>query len=95
MDVADRDRGLYLISRTTRWLVAGAVALTGVFSALAARALPGRSTHPVTVTPATASPTPTAPSVGSDAGSNADNLQPPRRAPSPANGSGSARSGAS
>ena len=41
----DRDDGLRRVSRLTRWLAAGGVALLGVFSGLVASALPGTSGH--------------------------------------------------
>jgi hypothetical protein len=41
---AARDAGLRRVSRLTRWLLAGALALTATFSAIAAHAFPGRST---------------------------------------------------
>ena len=40
---ADRDLELSRVSRLTRWLVAGAVALAGVLTAVVAEALPGHS----------------------------------------------------
>ena len=39
----DRDAGLRRVSRLTRWMVAGSVALAGGLSAVVAHALPGSS----------------------------------------------------
>lgn len=40
-----RDRALARLSRSTRWLIAGSVALTGVLSEVAANAFPGKTIH--------------------------------------------------
>lgn len=40
---ARRDDGLQRISTLTRWAAGGAIVLAGVFSAVVAKALPGRS----------------------------------------------------
>ena len=45
---ASRDDGLRRVSNLTRWAVAGAVVAAGVFSAAAARAVPGRAKASVT-----------------------------------------------
>lgn len=41
VDVSTRDRGLGLVSRINRWLIAGAVGLSGVISVAAANAFHG------------------------------------------------------
>lgn len=43
VDATGRDRGLRRVSRLTRWSLGGALALTGVLSALVAHARPGRT----------------------------------------------------
>jgi hypothetical protein len=57
--IARRDTGLRRVSRLTRLTMAGGLALTGVFSAVAARAFSGHSTAQAattaTTTPATES----------------------------------------
>src|SRR5262249_24725320 len=55
---ANRDTGLRRISRTTRWLAGGAVALMGVVSAVAAYAAPGRSSGAPTAPPTSNATTP-------------------------------------
>ena len=50
MDSSGRDLGLRRLSRITRWLLGGAVALTGLFSALVAHARPGQANPTSTVT---------------------------------------------
>jgi hypothetical protein len=69
-----------------RWVVGGAVALTGIFSAVAAHALPAShaSKKPATV--------PAAPAAPQDEGTP---LAPPEEAPQPSASSGGAVSGGS
>ncbi len=94
-----RDAGLRTLSSATRWTVAGAVGLTGVFAAVAAHFVPGRASAQA--------PTATQPSASSagNGGAATDNgssysstgssgLQPPSQAPSAVGGSGSVSSGA-
>ena len=45
-----RDEGLRRVSTLTRWMVAGSVAVAGVFTAAAARALPGHAKASSTTT---------------------------------------------
>ncbi len=47
-DVARRDAGLRRVSRLTRWLLAGALALTAAFSAIAAHSFPGNASNQAT-----------------------------------------------
>ncbi len=83
----DRDDGLRRVSRLTRWLAAGGVALLGVFSGLVASALPGTSgtasgsSQPTTPTTPNTSPSPsvtpqTSPAVPSDPSVTDPNLAP-------------------
>jgi hypothetical protein len=82
-----RDRGLALISRFNRWLIAGAVAASGLISLTAAHAFRG---HPVNGTAASSgaggataatssAPAPSPSASGQDGGS----LQQPAQAPAP------------
>jgi hypothetical protein len=90
--VLARDAGLRRVSLVTRWMVAGAVGLSGALALLAANAFHGHTiqsapsssttnepsgqTTPATTTPATTAPATTTPSSGG--------LQPPSQAPAPA-----------
>ena len=56
-----RDQGLARVSRTTRWVAAGALVVAGMFTALVAKATPGRAT---TTTPAAGSTPSTTPAPG-------------------------------
>ncbi len=79
--VSARDAGLALISRINRWLIAGAVGLTGVISLAAAHAFHGRTvaTSSVSAAPAASSQPASNPNAGSGSG-----LQQPTSAPAPA-----------
>ena len=57
--VAARDAGLRRVSWLTRGAMAGGLALTGVFSAVAAHAFPGRTVRRTAVPPTTEPPTTT------------------------------------
>jgi hypothetical protein len=80
----DRDVGLRRVSSLTRWLVGGAAALVGVFSAMVAQALPGASgttaspQQPATAgSPATPSANqPTSPPTTADPSLSDPSLQP-------------------
>ncbi len=83
----------------TTWIAAGAIVVAGVFSAVAAKALPGKSkpaTQSSTATGQNQSQDPTAPAVTGGGGSQ-DNggLLPPDQVPQPTRGSGSVSSGSS
>jgi hypothetical protein len=67
-----RDRGLAMISRFNRWLIAGAVAASGLISLTAAHAFHGRTVS----------------SAGSSSGANASSAPAPAPAPSSQDGSG-------
>lgn len=92
---ARRDAGLMRVSRLTRWLLAGALALTAVFSTIAARVSGAAASHSAT----TSSSQPS----GSDSGSaeesgstdSGSNLQAPGSLPFPSGGSGNVTSGGS
>jgi hypothetical protein len=94
---SDRDRGLRRVTHVTRWAAAVAVVLAGLFSAAAAKALPGKNkpTSQLTQTPAPSQPS--APVDGTGTGTNQSNggLAPPVQPPQATNGGGSVVSGAS
>jgi hypothetical protein len=94
--VARRDAGLRRVSRLTRWLLAGSLALTGLFAGLAARVFPGHSQQ---ASAATTTTTTTVTSSQSDDSSSHDDsssqLQAPAATPSASGGSGSVTSGGS
>jgi len=94
----NRDTGLRRISRTTRWLAGGAVALMGVVSAVAAYAAPGKSsgepTTPPTTPPTSSATTPSNPLTSvPDTSSRNGGLQPPSQPPARTHRSPSAQSG--
>ncbi len=84
----DRDDGLRRVSRMTRWLTAGAVALVGALSAVVAQAIPGTSGSASTTPPSSsgssaptqATPAPSTTTTTLDPSLNDPNLQP---APAP------------
>jgi hypothetical protein len=90
---AQRDAGLRRVSRLTRWLLAGALALTAGFSAIAARSFSGTSgsqsaSHSGTTTTTTDD--------GSGQSSDSSStFQSPSSSPSSGSGSGSVTSGGS
>jgi hypothetical protein len=79
--ITAREDGLALISRINRWLIAGAIALSGAISVAAANAFHGRTraqSHQTAVTHGG--------KASSQRASNADSgggLQPPAQAPAP------------
>ncbi len=84
--VLARDAGLRRISKITRWLVGGALGLSGALALLAANAFHGRTVttpaHPTTPTstaPATTTPSTTTPSTPGPS----SQIQPPTQAPAP------------
>lgn len=91
-----RDAGLRRVSRLTRWLLAGSLALTGMFAALAARAFPGQGSQQagsaVTTTTVTGNQSDDSSSQDED---DSSQLQAPAAAPSASGGSGSVTSGGS
>jgi hypothetical protein len=102
-DRARRDEGLQRVSRLTRWIAGASIVTAGVFSAIAARALPGKS-NPAAQQPSQLPSQPAgetsqgqeSPAV-TDSGSSQgnDTLVPPTVPPAPTRGSGSVSSGAS
>jgi len=49
-----RDAGLRKLTLMKRWLIAGSVALTGIFTAIAANAFPGKTAKPAAAQPLSA-----------------------------------------
>jgi hypothetical protein len=99
---AHRDAGLRRVSRLTRWLLAGALALTAGFSAIAARSFSGTSGSQSTnqaggTTTTTDGSSQSGDSSSSDSGSSdsGSTLQSPFSSPSAGSGSGSVTSGGS
>lgn len=98
---AQRDAGLRRVSRLTRWLLAGALALTGGFSAVAARSFSGtagsQSTAQTGSTAATEQSSQAGTSdFGDDSGDDSGpTFQAPASPPSAFGGSGSVTSGGS
>jgi len=92
--VATRDAGLRRVSRLTRWLLAGALALTAGCSAIAARVSASASHQSASQTAATdgSSQSGGSNSSSSDSGST---LQAPDWPPSASGGPGSVTSGGS
>jgi hypothetical protein len=90
-----REAAMARARRVKRWVVGGAVALTGVFSAVAAHALPAsHSSKKATTSPAA----PAAPPVdqsSDDQQQPVTPIAPPQQAPQPSASSGGAVSGAS
>lgn len=79
-------------ARAKRWIAGGAVALTGVFSAVAANALPASHSAKPKPTPAA----PVAPATDDSADQQAIPIAPPRQAPqASSSASGGAVSGGS
>lgn len=94
--VARRDAGLHRVSRLTRWLLAGGLALTGACSAVAAHAFPGHTTAQTTGSAGTSSTGQSSQASTSGSGQSAGSaLQAPATVPSASGGSGSVTSGGS
>lgn len=90
-----RDAALARARRVKRWVAGGAVALTGIFSAVAAHALPA-SHSSKKVAPAPSAPA--APSIdegGADQQQPVTPIAPPQQAPQPSSSGGGAVSGGS
>ena len=88
-----RDVALARAARVKRWVVGGAVALTGVFSAVAAHALPASHSSKK----ASPAPAPSVPSAerGDDRQQPVTPIAPPEQAPQPSASSSGAVSGGS
>ena len=100
--VRRRDAGLRRVSRLTRWLLAGALALTGAFSAIAAHSFPGTTGNRATSSAGTDQSSQSSQSsqtTDSGSGQSDDDaspaLQPPSSTPSAGAGLGSVTSGGS
>lgn len=94
--VTARDAGLRRVSRLTRWLLAGALALTAAFSAIAAHAFPGHSASQASSTTQGGGSSTTATSQsGQTDDSSGSGLQSSSSSPSASSGSGSVTSGGS
>jgi hypothetical protein len=91
----DRDRGLRRVSHLTRWLAGAALVLTGLFSAAAAKALPGKTKSAGRVGQTSAPSQPSSPVDDNGDGQAGGGLTPPAQLPQPSAGAGSVVSGAS
>jgi len=90
-----RQAALARARRVKRWVAGGAVALTGIFSAVAAHALPA-SHSSKKATPAPSAPaTPSIEDSGTDREQPVTPIAPPEQAPQPSASSGGAVSGGS
>ena len=76
-----RDAGLRLISRINRWTIAGAIALSGVISLVAAKSFHGRTLKTAGVAQTQPSGSE---SDSSSSSSGEDGLQQPAQSPGPA-----------
>lgn len=100
---ARRDAGLMRVSRLTRWLLAGALALTAVFSTVAARVSGATANHKAATSPSQSSGSDSGATEGSGSGStqgsgstdSGSNLQAPGSLPFSSGGSGNVTSGGS
>src|SRR5271165_3088325 len=87
-----RDAGLRKIARVRRWLVGGSVALTGVLTAIAANAFPGktgqsREGHATgTASKETAASSASASNSAESTEGSSSSLSPPAQAPQAASG---------
>jgi len=85
----DRDDGLRRVSRLTRWLAGGAIALLGALSAIVASALPGTSgtasssLPPATATTPSSSPSTSAAQPSSPPATGAPSTTDPNLQPAP------------
>jgi len=103
---AARDAALRRVAHARRWLIAGAIGLTGVFSAVASQAFPGRSLKATTTT-SSSDPAAVATPAPSDDNSLPDQTQvpdqsgqdnsipPPQSIPLPSDSGGGTVSGGS
>lgn len=80
-----RDAGLELIRRINRWMIAGAIALTGVISLVAARSFHGHTAS--AATSSQASQPSSSGSAASSSDSSGGGLSQPAQAPSSSSGS--------
>jgi hypothetical protein len=90
-----RDAALARARRVKRWVAGGAVALTGIFSAVAAHALPANHASKK-ATPAPSAPAaPSGDEGGEDQQQPVTPIAPPEQVPQPSASSGGAVSGGS
>jgi hypothetical protein len=85
-----RDAALRRLSRANRWLIAGSVALTGVFAEVAANAFPGKTVHKGSSGARSSSKATSAPSTTT---TTPGPVQPPASPPESAPQSGSEETG--
>lgn len=104
-----RDAALRRVTHARRWVIAGAIGLTGVFSAVASQAFPGRSLKATTTTTGAAAPSTSAQAPPADntlpddsqaqvpdQGSSPDSsIPPPESIPQPSDSGAGAVSGGS
>jgi hypothetical protein len=86
-----REAAVARAARVKRWVVGGAVALTGIFSAVAASALPASHSSKTKSAPAA----PAAPAIDQAEDDQATPIAPPEQAPVPSAAGGGAVSGGS
>jgi hypothetical protein len=86
-----RDAALRRLSRANRWLIAGSVALTGVFAEVAAQAFPGKTRAPASGSSGAAGRH----ASGAGASSSGAGLSPPAHAPTAPSQTESAQGGGS
>ena len=75
-----REAALLRTARVKRWVAGGALALTGIFSAIAAAVLP--ASHASSGSAAPSSPAPTQPAIPSSDGESGGDSQPESQSPS-------------
>lgn len=93
---AQRDAGLRRVSRLTRWVLAGALALTAGFSAIAARSFSGTSgSQSASHSGSTTTTTTTTDDGSGQSSDSSSTFQSPSSSPSSGSGSGSVTSGGS
>lgn len=94
--VTARDAGLALVSRINRWMIAGAIALSGVISLIAQQAFHGHTVNASNASSAASNASNAASSAASapsSSSSGSSSLQQPAQAPAPAPSSSSSSSG--
>ncbi len=92
---AQRDAGLRRVSRLTRWVLAGALALTAGFSAIAARSFSGTSGSQSASHSGSTTTTTTTDDGSGQSSDSSSTFQSPSSSPSSGSGSGSVTSGGS
>ena len=86
-----RETGLRKLVLARRWLVAASVTLTGVFTAIAAQAFPGKTIRPSSAQSATeASPSTSQQQSTESSESSSNSVTPPEQAPQSGEGQESA-----